>query len=120
MNPSSPSKDLLMEGKKEASTHENICCEGQGTRLLSSLPEHIYSTTPDGIYVNLFEPSTIRWRQNGQPMAVTMNTKFPFEDGVYWRLCNGNGCVSDSCQSAHPRPLMSKPGDDPFRQRQSR
>jgi DUF1680 family protein len=72
----------IMEGKKEASTHENTCCEGQGTRLLGSLPEHIYSIAPDGIYVNLFEPSTIRWRQNGQPMAVTMKTQFPFENSV--------------------------------------
>jgi DUF1680 family protein len=72
----------LMEGKKEASTHENTCCEGQGTRLLGSLPEHIYSIAPDGIYVNLFEPSTIRWRQNGQPMAVTMKTQFPLENSV--------------------------------------
>jgi uncharacterized protein len=72
----------IMEGKKEAPTHENTCCEGQGTRLLGSLPEHIYSIGPDGIYVNLFEPSTIRWRQNGQPMAVTMKTEFPFENSV--------------------------------------
>jgi uncharacterized protein len=72
----------IMEGKKEASTHENSCCEGQGTRLLGSLPEHIYSIAPDGIYVNLFEPSTIRWQQNGQSMAVTMKTRFPFENTV--------------------------------------
>jgi len=28
----------ILEGKKEKSTHENTCCEGQGTRLLGSLP----------------------------------------------------------------------------------
>jgi DUF1680 family protein len=32
----------------------NSCCEGQGTRLLGSLPEYIYSLSPDGIYVNLY------------------------------------------------------------------
>jgi DUF1680 family protein len=72
----------IMEGKKEASTHENTCCEGQGTRLLGTLPEHIYSIAPDGIYVNLFEPSTVRWQQNGQPMEVTMKTRFPFGNEV--------------------------------------
>jgi len=71
-----------MEGTKEKSTHENTCCEGQGTRLIGSLPEHIYSIAPDGLYVNLYEPSTIRWQQKGQPMALTMRTRFPYETHV--------------------------------------
>ncbi|MEO8736236.1 MAG: beta-L-arabinofuranosidase domain-containing protein, partial [Edaphobacter sp.] len=72
----------LLEGKKEKSTHHNSCCEGQGTRLLGSLPEHIYSISPDGLYVNLYEPSTIDWQQNGQPMQLTVTTKFPYETKV--------------------------------------
>ena len=71
-----------MQGKKEKSTHENTCCEGQGTRLLGSLAEHIYSIAPDGIYVHLYEPSTIQWQQNGQPLALTVKTRFPLETGV--------------------------------------
>jgi hypothetical protein len=73
----------IMEGKKEKSTHENTCCEGQGTRLLGSLPEHIYSIAPDGLYVNLFEPSTIRWSQGGQPMEIAFKTSFPYETAVH-------------------------------------
>ena len=72
----------MMEGKKEKSTHENTCCEGQGTRLLGSLPEHIYSIAPDGLYVHLYEPSTIRWQQSGEEMALTMETKFPLANDV--------------------------------------
>ena len=73
----------ILEGKKEKATHENTCCEGQGTRLLGSLPEHIYSIAPDGIYVNLYEPSTISWRQNGQQMGLKLETRFPFETSVH-------------------------------------
>lgn len=72
----------IMEGTKEKSTHENTCCEGQGTRLLGSLPEHIYSIAPDGLYVNLFEPSTIRWQQTGQAMELKVKTRFPYETHV--------------------------------------
>ena len=72
----------VMEGRKEKSTHQNTCCEGQGTRLLGSLPEHIYSIAPDGIYVNLYEPSTIRWQQAGQPMELKLKTRFPYETHV--------------------------------------
>lgn len=72
----------ILEGRKEKSTHENTCCEGQGTRLLGSLPEHIYSVAPDGVYVHLYEPSTIRWMQNGQPIELTVDTQFPFATKV--------------------------------------
>jgi len=72
----------IMEGKKEKSTHENTCCEGQGTRLLGTLPEHIYSIAPDGIYVNLYEPSTIRWQQAGQLMELKLKTRFPYDTHV--------------------------------------
>lgn len=72
----------ILEGKKEQSTHHNSCCEGQGTRLLGSLPEHIYSIAPNGIYVNLYEPSMIDWQQNGQPIQLVVETKFPYETKV--------------------------------------
>ncbi len=71
-----------LEGKKEKSTHYNSCCEGQGTRLLGSLPEHIYSIAPDGLYVHLYEPSTVSWTQNGHLAELTMKTRFPFDTKV--------------------------------------
>ena len=83
----------ILEGKKEKSTHENTCCEGQGTRLLGSLPEHIYSIAPDGLYVHLYEPSTIRWQQGSQPMQLTVKTHFPMETVV-------NGTIK-TAQPAH-------------------
>jgi uncharacterized protein len=76
----------ILEGKKEKATHENTCCEGQGTRLLGSLPEHIYSIAPDGLYVHLYEPSTIRWQQHGQSMELAVKTRFPFETAVHCRV----------------------------------
>lgn len=69
-------------GHMEKATRINSCCEGQGTRLVGSLPEHIYSIAPDGIYVNLFEPSTISWKQGNEPARVRMETKFPLGQDV--------------------------------------
>ncbi|MGA3166117.1 MAG: beta-L-arabinofuranosidase domain-containing protein [Terriglobia bacterium] len=60
----------------------NTCCEGSGTRLLGSLPEYIYSIAPDGLYVDLFEPSTITWSQAGQSLRLKMATQFPFRPDV--------------------------------------
>jgi DUF1680 family protein len=72
----------ILEGKKEKATHENTCCEGQGTRLLGSLPEHIFSIASDGLYLHLYEPSTIRWQQDGQPMELAVKTRFPYDTTV--------------------------------------
>lgn len=72
----------IFEGKKEQATHINTCCEGQGTRLIGSLPEHIYSVAADGIYVNLFEPSRITWQQSGKSLELAQKTSFPFGNSV--------------------------------------
>jgi uncharacterized protein len=72
----------IMEGEKEKSTHENTCCEGQGTRLVGSLPEHIYSIAPDGVYVNLYEPSGVRWQQGEREIALSVKTRFPLDNSV--------------------------------------
>jgi DUF1680 family protein len=72
----------IMAGKKEEPTHNNTCCEGQGTRMLGSLPEHIYSIAPDGVYVNLFEPSTLEWPQSGSSAQWKMTTQFPMQPEV--------------------------------------
>lgn len=73
-------------GTKDECTRENTCCEGQGTRLYGSLPEHIYSLADDGISVNLFEPSTIEWKQAGRNLSCRMNTKFPFDPDVELKI----------------------------------
>ena len=72
----------ILVGKKEKGTRINTCCEGQGTRLLGSLPEHIYSVAPDGLYIHLYEPSTIRWNQDGAAMELAMKTWFPNDKKV--------------------------------------
>ena len=76
----------LLEGTKEKSTKINTCCEGQGTRLIGSIPEHIYSLANDGLYLNLFEPSSIRWNVGGQEMELAVTTRFPFDRHVQARI----------------------------------
>ena len=68
----------------------NSCCEGQGTRLIGSIPEHLYSVVTagphPGLYVNMFAPSTIRWAQKDdrpdQELKLSMKTTFPYESSV--------------------------------------
>jgi DUF1680 family protein len=60
----------------------NTCCEGQGTRLLGSLPEYIYSVAADGLYVNLFAAAEITACLRGEAFGLAMSTRFPYEPEV--------------------------------------
>jgi DUF1680 family protein len=61
----------------------NTCCEGQGTRTLGSLPEFIFSTAADGIYVNLFDTASITWTLGGQAVTLSMVTSWPYDTHVH-------------------------------------
>ena len=75
-----------MKGDLPVPLCTNSCCEGQGTRLLGSLPEYIFSLAPDGIYVNLFEPASIEWSQADAKMQVSLTGNFPFHPDVTLRI----------------------------------
>jgi DUF1680 family protein len=60
----------------------NTCCEGQGTRVYGSLPEYIYSVAEDGIYVDLFAASEIKYPAQNQSMHLKMETQFPYDAKV--------------------------------------
>ena len=71
-----------MEGTKGTVGIANTCCEGQGTRALGSLPEYIYTVASDGLYVNLYEPSTIDWKVKGKPVHLKLESTFPFKPEI--------------------------------------
>jgi DUF1680 family protein len=71
-----------MKGDLPVPLCTNSCCEGQGTRLLGSLPEYIFSVAPDGLYVNLFQPSTIAWSHAGAAMKAVLSGNFPMTPDV--------------------------------------
>ena len=60
----------------------STCCEGQGTRMIGALPEFIYSIANDGVYVDLFAPSTIKFTTQAGTMSLKMITQFPYDQKV--------------------------------------
>ncbi len=77
-----------MLGKKDSGSgfNKNTCCEGQGTRMFGSLPEYLYSIAPDGLYVDLFAPSDISWKQGKSALKLTTQTQFPLGNSVAMRF----------------------------------
>ena len=66
-----------LHGAKEAPQCQGTCCECSVVGLLAKLPEYIYSTDKDGLFVNLFAASTITWNPGGNGVTVTQATSFP-------------------------------------------
>ena len=56
------------------------CCVGSGLENHSKYGELIYSHSDNDIFVNLFIPSTLNWKEKGIELEQT--TKFPFENNT--------------------------------------
>lgn len=71
---------LLNGSHKVYSTKENSfwCCVGSGFENHAKYGEAIYYHNDKGIYVNLFIPSEVRWKQKG--MTLRQETAFPAEE----------------------------------------
>jgi DUF1680 family protein len=54
--------------------------------MLGSLPEYIYSLVPDGVYVDLYEPSAIDFNVQGQAVRLTQEGQFPFKKEVSLKI----------------------------------
>ncbi|AKQ47387.1 acetyl-CoA carboxylase [Rufibacter radiotolerans] len=54
------------------------CCVGSGLENHGKYGELIYAHSAKDLYVNLFLPSVLEWKEKG--VTLTQNTKFPFEE----------------------------------------
>lgn len=56
------------------------CCTGTGSEEYSKLNNSIYFHDDDAVYVNLFIPSTLNWKERG--LKLRQETKFPADDRI--------------------------------------
>lgn len=56
------------------------CCTGTGSEEYSKLTDSIYFHDDDSVYVNLFIPSTLDWKDRG--LRLRQTTKFPQEERI--------------------------------------
>lgn len=53
------------------------CCSGTFPQLTADYGISSYYPSKEGIYVNLFVPSKVSWKQNGTPFTLTQKTSYP-------------------------------------------
>lgn len=56
------------------------CCTGSMAESFAKLGDSIYFRDDRGVYVNLFVPSNVTWREKG--LKLTTETKFPETDAI--------------------------------------
>jgi len=63
--------------------YDVTCCPPNIERTFSSLPSYFYSTSKDGLYVHLYDNSSLDWHlEDGTGIKVEQKTKYPWEGAV--------------------------------------
>src|SRR5580698_6618823 len=73
--------DYNFQGQKIYKDARWPCCSGTLPQVAADYRINTYFSDPDGLYVNLYIPSTVRWTQGGAPVSLTQKGSYPF-DGV--------------------------------------
>ena len=55
------------------------CCSGTFPQITADYGISSYLSAPDGVYVNLYVPSRLRWTQHGTPCTLVQQTQYPYE-----------------------------------------
>ncbi len=63
--------------------YDVLCCPPNIERTLGALPGYMYSTSPDGLYVHLYDNSRLDWHlQDGTGLKVEQKTGYPWDGNV--------------------------------------
>ena len=58
------------------------CCSGTLPQVAADYHVSTYFRDRDGVFVNLYIPSTLRWDQHGNPISLTQSGSYPLADDI--------------------------------------
>jgi len=76
---------LLSRGAEDARQpwYDTTCCPPNLERTFAAIPGYLYSTSPSGIYVNLYHSSTLDWHlEDGTELKLVQRTKYPWNGDI--------------------------------------
>lgn len=75
--------DYNFKGHKVYSdTQHWACCSGTLPQVAADYRINTYFRDPQGVWVNLYIPSTLRWTQEGTQVVLTQQSRYPFDTMV--------------------------------------
>ena len=74
--------DYATTGKKVWYGQKWPCCSGTFPQLAADYHISTYLRSADGVYVNLFTPSSVQWSDQGGKYGLKQRTKYPFDNKI--------------------------------------
>jgi DUF1680 family protein len=74
--------DYASTGKKVWYRDKWPCCSGTFPQLAADYHISTYLRSADGVYVNLFTPSSVQWKDEGGQYGLKQETKYPFDNKI--------------------------------------
>jgi hypothetical protein len=74
--------DYSNTGKKSWYGQKWPCCSGTFPQLAADYHVSTYLRATDGVYVNLYAPSSLQWTQGGAKLGLKQVTNYPFENKI--------------------------------------
>lgn len=74
--------DYANTGKKVWYGEKWPCCSGTFPQLAADYHISTYLHSSDGVYVNLYAPSSVRWTDAGGKYQLLQATRYPFDDKI--------------------------------------
>jgi DUF1680 family protein len=107
--------DYATTGKKVWYGQKWPCCSGTFPQLAADYHISTYLRSSDGVYVNLFVPSKLRWSGDGGHYGLTQQTAYPFDNKIQIQV-SGSGSKEYTLYIripgwAKPDPVLSVNGN---------
>lgn len=74
--------DYNFVGHKTYSSHRWACCSGTLPQVAADYRICTYFHDHEGIYVNLYIPSTVRWDHSGSPILLSQQSGYPLDGAI--------------------------------------
>jgi len=74
--------DYANTGKKAWYKDKWPCCSGTFPQLAADYHVSTYLRSHDGVYVNLFTPSSVHWTDGGTRLQLTQTSRYPFDNKI--------------------------------------
>jgi DUF1680 family protein len=78
--------DYANVGKKVWYGQKWPCCSGTFPQLAADYHISTYLRSTDGVYVNLYTPSSVEWTEGGAKLGLQQNTRYPFDSKIEIRV----------------------------------
>jgi hypothetical protein len=78
--------DYNFEGHKVYSSRRWACCSGTLPQVAADYRICTYFHDAQGIYVNLYIPSTVRWQHAGSPVLLKQKSAYPLDGAIQFEF----------------------------------